>query len=642
MGELVNLAKQRLLGPLANVSRTSIPTPPVSGATVVYSSGGSLMAKPDVDTFRVWAQNSPWVWAAIWIRVDQISSADYEVGPFDIDRPYSKRLAKHIKSIFDFPNPVHRNFRNFITGVMFDLMSLDAGCFEIVGSVNEPVRYLYPVDPKWVRVSRDWDGMNPDEPRYYWFPGNQYFGANWKNQNLGYMMQHPSTFSPLGLSPLHVLQMTLASDFAASHYNRRLIESAVPDGLLHLGEGVPQDKVDAFRAFMAAEVLGKGAMAITGGGKEPKWMPFRQSNRDMQFKELMEFYVRQIAVVYRESVQDLGLLFDINRSTGETQAELSEDRGLRPLADLLQDELTQQVVWHPSFGGPDNNLAFKFSRLRIKESYERARTHDLSLARMPKMTVNEARVDDGREPIGDLNDKNNPYNQLLANTSQGLVRIPPDMDQIPTPAELGGMVGGQDKAEPQPEPQGPVVMPTPTEAVVRSMISKAVEEIPKLDTATQVEVFTRTATDLVQLNREQADASKAERAEMLAVLKEVTSNLAARSEQITSVEERDKLIASVRDGLSDLGGQIEKIAIPQVDQDALARAVSEAVKAIPAPQVHVPQAEAPTVNVQTVEFAEALNSLTAAIEVLSKPRKVTRDPKGHIIGTVLADEKDSQ
>ena len=431
MGELVTAARGLLTRALA--PRATMPEYTTT-AGVLYSPENRAQ-KTNVDQWRAWARWSPWIRAAVNIRKEQIASADYEIGPFDIDKPYSKRLAKQIKSIFDFPNPRERSFRAFATKVMDDLMTLDAGVFEIVGSLMEPVRYVYPVDAKFVRVAREWDGIESDAARYFWYPDGQLRGS-WKNTEMGYVMVNSTTYNPLGIPPPETLKISIDTLLSGNDYNRRQMLGAAPDGLLHLGEGVPPDKVESFKSDWAAFQMQGGALSVIGGGKNPSYTSFRDSNRDMQFTEFMRFMVTEIAIVYMLSIQDFQQLFDINRSTGETQAELTEDRGLRPLADLLQDEFTQQIVWHPSFGGPDNNLAFRFTKLKIKESYERARTHDLALAHFPKNTVNEARVDDGREPIGDINDEDNPFNQMLANTSQGLVRIPRDAASIPTPMEL--------------------------------------------------------------------------------------------------------------------------------------------------------------------------------------------------------------
>ena len=78
--------------------------------------------------------------------------------------------------------------------------------------------------------------------------------------------------------------------------------------------------------------------------------------------------------------------------------EMTEDRGLRPLLALAQDYFTREIVWDRSFGGNRNNLAFRFTRLNIKESMSKANINKLALANMPWKSVNEARLDEGRAP----------------------------------------------------------------------------------------------------------------------------------------------------------------------------------------------------------------------------------------------------
>lgn len=454
MGILVDAARDRLTRALA--PRANLP-PVIATASVAQSQGRAM--KVNVDQYRSWSRNSPWVRGAIDLRKNQIASADYEIGPYNVNKPYSKRMALRIKELFDNPNDVDRSFRALIEKVLDDLLTLDAGCIEGVETLRGELVQLHSADAKWVRVAVDWDGSEPKTPRYFWYPGGQYFGTAWRNSQFAYIMQNPTTYSPLGISPLEILKWTIDAELASSDYNRRQVKGAAPEGLLHLGEGVSPDQRDKFQSEWEVFQQTGGSTAIIAGGKNPTWTAFRGSNRDMQFSEWQVYLVRQIAVVYGLSPQDLGLTFDINRSQGDVQAELTEDRGLRPLADLVEDELTHQFVWHPSFGGPDNNLAFRFTRLNISESLDKAQINKIAMAGVPYKRANESRVDEGREPIGDLNDPENPFNQILANTPMGLVRLTENPADIPTPKELLEMK--QSKTPASADGQPPKASPAP-------------------------------------------------------------------------------------------------------------------------------------------------------------------------------------
>ena len=122
----------------------------------------------------------------------------------------------------------------------------------------------------------------------------------------------------------------------------------------------------------------------------------------MQYQEWLKYLVRKIAPCTCISPQDLGLTFDINRATGEVTAGDDRGPGLRPLLALVQDYFTREIVWDQSFGGSSNNLAFRFTRLNIKESMSKASINKLALAGMPWKPVNEARLDEGRPPLGEI------------------------------------------------------------------------------------------------------------------------------------------------------------------------------------------------------------------------------------------------
>jgi hypothetical protein len=136
-------------------------------------------------------------------------------------------------------------------------------------------------------------------------------------------------------------------------------------------------------------------------------------------------------------------MFDVNKSSGEVQQENSDSRGLKTILGKVGDYMTSEFCWDPAWGGARNNIAFRFRLVSDRQSLQMAETHKLTLAGMPSAAINEARRDQGRPPIGDPDDENNPYNQLMANTSQGLVRL----EDIPTARELAERT--------KPEPVGP-------------------------------------------------------------------------------------------------------------------------------------------------------------------------------------------
>lgn len=418
------------IGDISKALRTTPKKDPLAAAAASVTTNGGQIGKANVATFRSWARGSEYIRAAINIRNNQIATAEWDIVPVDENKRYSKRLQAQLQDLFDGPNPEDRNFPTFAMKIVEDILTLDAGVIEKVRSLDGVVRQMWPVDGGKVKVNALWDG-DLREPRFFWYPlyyGDPKDAVPFLASDMPYIMANPTSYLPIGVSPLETLKFTIDAMLMGDEYNVRQIRGAAPDGMIDLGEGAGQKQIDDFKRYWMAEVAGKGAMAFVGGSKGAQFHQFRQSNRDMQFLEFQVWYVRKVAAVYGLSPQDFGLTMDINRANAEQQAEQSEDRGQRPLMALIQEAFTREIVWDSGFGGRDNNLAFRFKRLNLKESLTKAQINEIALGGAAWKTVDEARIDDGRPPIGGT-----LGSSLLMRLSNGVVRLD---DSVPTAGDL--------------------------------------------------------------------------------------------------------------------------------------------------------------------------------------------------------------
>jgi Phage portal protein len=368
-----------------------------SQAAVMHGETGRE-GKPNAKLFRHWASHSELVRGAIDIRRGQVAVAEWDILPADPEKEYSKVLQQQIKTLFDTPNPTRNSFRNFTEPVVEDILVLDAGSIEKVRNLRGQIAQLWSVDGGEVRVAKYWDG-DPDEARYFWYPDGR-MRTSWKNEDFVYMMSRPATHRVVGLATLEVLKLTVDRELGADAYNSRQVQSAAPDGMLDLGEGVRSDKVEKFKTYWQTEILGKSAMAIIGGSKGANFLQFRKSNRDMQFAEWQNYLLRKTALVFGLAAQDLNAVTDVNRASAGVFQENTEDRGLRPLLGLVGDYYTREVVWDEGFGGRDNNLKFAFTKLNLREDLNTAKVYEIQSGGIPTRTVNELRKKDGLEPWG--------------------------------------------------------------------------------------------------------------------------------------------------------------------------------------------------------------------------------------------------
>lgn len=427
--------------------RTS-PASAQSRAVMSPQGTNGRIGKPSAGLYRNWYEHGDIVRAGVDFLKTQIQTAEWDIVQYDRDgRTIDKILQKEIKDQFENPNLSSTDYSEFLGQIVLDLIVLDAGVIEKERTYGGQLIYQHPVDGGQVYVNRYWDG-DPGATRYWWQPTPVYAEA-FKDEDMVYMMTTPRSYSPVGLSYLETLKLTIDAALSGDAYNTRQVQNAAPDGIMDLGEGARPEQVEAFRTYWAAEVAGRGAMAFLGGTKGAKFVPFRQTNRDMQFLEWEIFLIKKTCAVLGISPQDLGFTMDINRANGEVQQEKTDARGTRPLMATIQAYNTKEIVWDRSFGGRANNLAFRFTRLNIRESKDKADINKISLAGIPWKTGNEARHDEGRQPIGDLADENNPMNRVLANTPLGIV----DLTEVRSAAEVTDQTPPDAQGDKSPAPK---------------------------------------------------------------------------------------------------------------------------------------------------------------------------------------------
>lgn len=419
---------------------------PTDVALAVMSTDRGRVGPPNARRLRDWSERSDWIRAAINIRKTQVSAAEWDITSSDPDRPADKILAREIRDRLEYSNPRAESFRTTLESVVEDIVVLDAGCLELETNLRGEPLYLWPVDGATIRVNSLWDGANADEARYYWYPDG-FERGRLRNDQLVYIMETPRTNSAVGLSKLTTLAMTIEAELEAMAFNARQVRNAAPDGLLHLGKGAKQTNIDTFRAFWQAE-QGRGTMAITGGTEPPAFVKFHDTNRDSQFMEWEIWLVRKIAAVMGMDPGDLGIGMDINRSTAEVRDSQTEDRGIRPLLHLIAKHLTREYVWHPGFGGQDNNLTFRWTKLNLKQSKAQAEVYKIALGGMPYKTVNQALKEQGEEPFGP------EFDQLAMVTPQGAFSL----EDLPTVREFM-----ESKAKPKVAPGGAQPRPQVTD-----------------------------------------------------------------------------------------------------------------------------------------------------------------------------------
>ncbi len=141
-----------------------------------------------------------------------------------------------------------------------------------------------------------------------------------------------------------------------------------------------------------------------------QWLPLAASNRDMQFMEWQVYLARKICAVFAVQPQDIGISFDVNKSTSETGAAFTYDNGIVPLAELIAEYLTREVV-----ARYDTDLRFVFTEIGRTAQQNIAEYNKMALGGLPWLRINDALRERGQDGIGEIGD------QILFQTPKGYV-----------------------------------------------------------------------------------------------------------------------------------------------------------------------------------------------------------------------------
>lgn len=402
--------------------------------------GGVAMARPVVKIpavqLRRWADTSEWCRAAINHRRVQVSQSEWGIVPVDPDVSFDTGAQAAIELMLLHPNNRQKTFRALIEPVIEDILVLDRGVIEKEVTVGGVPSALHLVDGASIRTRPMWSG-DPNDPRYEWWPNN-IFVSNLLDSQIVLMMANPTSHRVDGISPMEMLKHTIDADLEARDFNKRMVQQTSPHGLLNLGENVGSNVVDSFRMYWDAEVAGKKQMGIIGGVKNPEFIKMGTSARDMQYMQWQVYLLRKIAAVFGISPQDLGITFDVNRANATTQQELSEDRGLKPLLRLVEEEINSKVVadfarvkakqmyarseidmptmrmaialthinprdhadiYRKLHAANVLNLTFRFRLKSAKSTRDQADYNRFAVAGFPWRTINEVRAEDGFDPV---------------------------------------------------------------------------------------------------------------------------------------------------------------------------------------------------------------------------------------------------
>jgi phage portal protein BeeE len=313
-----------------------------------------------------------------------------------------KRRVQLLKDCLSNPNP-NDDWMTWIGQLIEDSLVIGQSYTEnkeFTGHEKDHPYLWYPVDAASVQVYLDWDG-DPRKPRFAQFDlkGRR---IDLKTTELFEMVHNKRSNTPFGLSPVEVAVHQIQYLLEAQNYAGKTASNATPKKLLSLGSDVGETQVQAYRRYFKDEIEGRSHLPIIGGTEDPKSIELGHTGDQALFLQWQAFLIGIIASTFNLDAMKFNLVVGINRSTGDTLDDVSDEGAIRPMAQQIEYYINRHIV--PLFG-LDGVVKFRFQyTTSFQDRKSLSVIHQIYL-QAETMTINEARREIGLPPL--------PYSNLI-------------------------------------------------------------------------------------------------------------------------------------------------------------------------------------------------------------------------------------
>lgn len=362
----------------------------------------NLSAKTDQfrnATYRVlrwFADNLLVARAAINVRRKEIVGLNWEITDKDEKRPASDAVKARVKEFWESPDR-RDDFGQWLNKLLEDIFVVDAPAIEVRRNLKGEFYGLDILDGTTIKILLDNSGRIPlDGPAYQQIIKGQAV-CDFSVEELIYNPYNNSSPSPYGKSFLETA--LLESNVVIRALTTILgffTGGKVPTGFIIAPESLKG--AQQFLEFQQtlSEILAQNSkdeielMALPFGSE---YQPAKEINF-ADFTELKHYLNTEILMAFEVQPQEVGLTYDVNRSTGEQQENITYRRAIKPICEYLEKMFYR--VNKTLLGAPE--VEFKFTGLEAEDRVALATVHQV-YSQERVMTVNEIRKEIGLDPV---------------------------------------------------------------------------------------------------------------------------------------------------------------------------------------------------------------------------------------------------
>jgi phage portal protein BeeE len=202
-----------------------------------------------------------------------------------------------------------------------------------------------------------------------------------------YVRLNPRTHTVFGLGKVEVAFESISQFLQAHRYAGRLAANSVVQYALWMQDRTPEQH-ERLIQWWQDEVEGTGRVPVMSSETAPQVLRFGGgTDADLRL-EWQQFLLTMIANAFDLPAMLLGVSADVNRSTASEFAQEAFDNAVVPLAKLIADHLTRDVV-AKRLGWDD--LRFVWNELESRDESTEAQIQ-IELLKAGVLTVEEVRT----------------------------------------------------------------------------------------------------------------------------------------------------------------------------------------------------------------------------------------------------------
>jgi 8-oxo-dGTP pyrophosphatase MutT (NUDIX family) len=310
------------------VTGTNINSRPRSNQRVSFVTLRGLMESYDVATM------------CAWHRIDSIRSLDWSLIPAEDATGDIAEAIKVGKAALKKPDR-DTPFEQWLGAFLWDVLAYDAGTlFRMRNRAGRAVG-LRVVDGTTFVPLQDYWGNTPQYPAEAYVQYANGVPWNWQTtRDIIYAPFRRTAGSPYGSAPLEAVLLNANTDLRfQSYFLERFTQGNIPEAFASAPESWTPQQIEQFQDTWDATLLGdqtiKSQIKWLPGGSKIEW------SNEKDFTDGFSLHLmRKTCAAFHVVPSDLGFTESVNKSSGESQADVQHRVGDLPLIRFIQGILT--------------------------------------------------------------------------------------------------------------------------------------------------------------------------------------------------------------------------------------------------------------------------------------------------------------